>query len=777
MNFQLFLAASKISDEEFLALGAVDKSMIYANFSKTETGKQALPMASMPTLTLSDAKLDTEVKAEEDDKELDQCYHRLIHSHIYLEALEKLKVYKQTRGRCHFPDKKLPMLEADVATILTTETRLWLRRLYYWAVVPPDSSIEDDENVDSLREAVVQGCDLKEAMPTVWTSELLFLNVFQLQAITDLNSFMQSNDASLSASTFIKGYNCLLFILKAIFGKHLSSCSSESQRLAVEQIRSKLRDVVVSWSGQANLSGNQVEKKRIQFALVNIPATDRLKMLYTLFFTELYWFRHSYGTASSCVNLSRAVGFVVCAFILGRPAGRPQFIELVTMADVRDCKAIDPSLRLVFDRHKNARRTKLPNCSVAFYPSFVVRILNVYLTRLRPNLLSDGWIGDETMLFPANALTLVVKFFRSLGLDLSAGSARQLFCQAIAEVNVTTRCKWSNNERRDLQMCAGHAGNTMIEKHYELTAKSDREILLQRFLQEEFFTPTRQSLSSVLLTTPKHVRMQCLRNQSQTVLDWSDEESTDESHETDPNWSLSDAICDSPTEICLPVRKKRALPQDEQVLSAQAKRLRPTLTRDLKAAVKAALIQLFRVNYLVQDCDVQTVIWAEMTNVFGASVDVKAPDSNLVFKETKKYGKGLLKNWVNTLPAKSFCLRAIASNATTVAALKTLVSASEVQTQLSLHPCFGDSIVLSVENLKRLRKDIEQRVVNFREHLALCEPVANRPDSKKHFAGLQKWRRGTLQNGVFTRFEELSILPTDTTVFLERDYKIPSDND
>ena len=80
MNFQLFLAASKISDEEFLSLSAVDKSLVYANFSKTETGKQALPIASMPTLTVSDAKLDTEVKAEEDDEELDQCYHRLIHS-------------------------------------------------------------------------------------------------------------------------------------------------------------------------------------------------------------------------------------------------------------------------------------------------------------------------------------------------------------------------------------------------------------------------------------------------------------------------------------------------------------------------------------------------------------------------------------------------------------------------------------------------------------------------------------------------------------------------
>ena len=103
-----------------------------------------------------------------------------------------------------------------------------------------------------------------------------------------------------------------------------------------------------------------------------------------------------------------------------------------------------------------------------------------------------------------------------------------------------------------------------------------------------------------------------------------------------------------------------------------------------------------------------------------------------------------------------------------------LMSPSEVHKQLLSHPCFGDSIVLSDDQLRRLRKDTEQRVMNFRAHLALNEPVSCRPDSLKHFASLQKWRRSGFE---FHRFETIAVLPTDSAISLARDYKLPSEVD
>jgi hypothetical protein len=663
MNFEAFLAASRITDEQFSCLDPVQKSQIFLTFSQLHSNaKNNQEEGKAPEAKEPEAKIDDEVHGEE----LDQSYHRLIHSETYRQAIENLCVLKYQRKRCFFPDKKLPPLHDDLQALLTNEMKLWLRRLYYCSTKMEESDmppaevktglIEVDDAIPTTPE-LIEVDDAKvdiKVDAALWTPDKLFTEAYTLNGITRLQKFMLSASTTLSAGTFIKGYNCLLYVLKAVFGKHLSSCSSESQRLAVTLVRSKLRDYASSWNSDANLVGNQLEKKRIQFALANVSAMARLKHLYTIFFTELYWYKHGFGgILTSAVNgLSRAVGFTVFSFLVGRPANRPQYLEMISLTDVVDCKIDDPNLKIVFEQHKNARRTRTPNCCVAFYPDFVVRVLHVYLQRIRPVLLTDCWTGDKGMLFPANALTFLLKFFRSLGLELTPGSIRQLFCQAVGEHNAPTHSQWSSVERRDLQICAGHGNNnSMIEKHYEVTAKTDREILLQRFLREEFFIPVRQSLLSVLLNTPKQMRMEIsLRGQSQTILDWSDEDSDIKTKNVDqlvdPNWDPSETLNEPPCEIILPVRKKRAV-QDEQPLSDNNKRICPTLSfsRDLKARVKTACIQLFRENYLAPDDALQIAIWAEMTKLFGPSLDIKSNESTLVFKECRKYSKGLFKNW------------------------------------------------------------------------------------------------------------------------------------
>ena len=129
---------------------------------------------------------------------------------------------------------------------------------------------------------------------------------------------------------------------------------------------------------------------------------------------------------------------------------------------------------------------------------------------------------------------------------------------------------------------------------------------------------------------------------------------------------------------------------------------------------------------------------------------------------------------MNTLPTKNFTNTAIASNITTVAGLKHLMTPSAVANHLRQHACYGNSAVLTDVQLSRLQKDTEQRIVNCRAHMCLNEPIGPRPDSLKHFVSLQKWRRG---NHSLERFESTQPLPGDEAVLLQRDYRLPNETE
>ena len=646
MNFEAFLKASRITDEEFTGLSPVDKSLIFVNFARCTSAEEKdekskeLELIEHPQAEVirEDEELEAQavvadVKVEQicEEEDLDRCYYRLIHSEMFQAAIEDLKILKYERNRCYFPSRKLPVLSDELKLVMTAESALWVQRLFHFC--------------DEPRQPV--------ELNVPWNFQTLFAEVFQINAIQNLNKFMQSAGSTLSASTFIKGYNCLLFVLKSLFGKHLSNCADDIERQAVEKIRAIIRDIIASWTGAANLSGNRAEKKRIQFALQNLSATERLRKIYFVFFSELYWFKHSYGGSTiSSQGLTRAIGFAIFAFVMGRPANRAQFVDLVSLVDISDSKN-DQELKLVFDQHKNARRTKMPNCVVAFYPTFCVQIFQIYLKRLRPLLVCDGWIGDPSLCFPANANTFLLKFFRSLSLDLTIGSIRHLYCQAVGESKHSIG-SWSNDERRDLQVCAGHSAKTsqLIESHYEVTAKADRELLLQRYLDQEFFTPARKSMQAILLTTPQHSRRENLarssQSQSSSLQFSSDEDEVETSVTGDLVWTPADAQEESPTEIPVPVRRKRA--QNEpapQETVTKRKRITLSLCRDLKLRVKLACMDLFRDNFLVSDTSLQTTVREQITTFFGPSVDVDSETARAVFTETRKFCKGLLKNWSN----------------------------------------------------------------------------------------------------------------------------------
>ena len=102
------------------------------------------------------------------------------------------------------------------------------------------------------------------------------------------------------------------------------------------------------------------------------------------------------------------------------------------------------------------------------------------------------------------------------------------------------------------------------------------------------------------------------------------------------------------------------------------------------------------------------------------------------------------------------------------------MTSSAVTNHLKQHACYGNSAVLSDVQLQRLQKDTEQRIVNFRAHMSLNEPVGPRPDSMKHFVSLQKWRRGDHN---LERFESTQAVPGDDDVLLQRDYRLPNETE
>ena len=79
---------------------------------------------------------------------------------------------------------------------------------------------------------------------------------------------------------------------------------------------------------------------------------------------------------------------------------------------------------------------------------------------------------------------------------------------------------------------------------------------------------------------------------------------------------------------------------------------------------------------------------------------------------------------------------------------------------------------MSDEQLRRLRKDVEQRLMNFRAHMELGEVAGPTPDSKRHWYSLLSWRRSGF---LCTRFENIAIDANDATVLLERDYLLPGE--
>jgi hypothetical protein len=458
---------------------------------------------------------------------------------------------------------------------------------------------------------------------------------------------------------------------------------------------------------------------------------------------------------------------------MARPASRKNIITQLKLSDLPDQKE-NYEFSVVFEKHKTGRTS---HCLVTIFPPWLAKVLQMYVKHIRP-LLSSIWVGPPTLLFPDTAFGAFGKFLSSVGMVINASGIRQLFCQSVGELTVESAYF---AQRGDLQTTAGHLtprGRT-IEAHYELTAKPDRERLLQRYIQETFFAPMELVVKEILemqqpdVRTPrKQYPRSCQKNE---LLAFSSESEDNEEEQEASEYTTDND--DSPAELPIPqfrspTKKRRRGTQEQNNIQEQKRAKRTVeMTVELKLEVKKTLQESFRLNFFLGDEILLPLLHKTLANFFGEVYDADTRAGQVVMTEARKYAKGWLKNWTNVLPCKYFTSVASAQALTTVGQLKQLMNPADVSRLLKKHPCYGD-IIVTDDQLKRLRKDVEQRVVNFRAHMELGEVAGPTPDSKRHWCSLLSWRRSGF---LCTRFENIAIDANDMTVLLERDYLLPGE--
>ena len=777
---ETFLAACLITAEDFAALPLQQRAELVAIFRRSQNAEVMLAEKKTdenPLFRRSGSQHEDilqDVQHEDANTEYDptgidsdQCiftvdtrlplsnaekYARLVQDAKFQACVETTEVLKFRRNRVTFPSRCLPKNLPTKCLQISDESALWCRRLYYWHEDEKQEKEEDKAN-------------------ETWSVDEVFQKILSLENVRRLSSYIQEDKVNLSASTFLKGFTSILSAIKVICGANLSGASTPELSATVTQVRNYVRDLIIEYQEPAGIASNSAEKQRLLFSMnASLSATEKLKRVYFILITESFWYLHNFGTSISSTSQEiRGLGFVVFATLMARPASRKNIITQLTLSDVEERKE-NQSLTVVFENHKTRHTT---HCLVTIFPAWLTKVLHIYVKKIRP-LLARDWLGSPNLLFPDTAFSAFGKFISSLGMVVNASGLRQLFCQSVGELNIDSAFF---AQRAELQATAGHMnprGRT-IELHYELTAKPDREKLLQQYMQDTFCVPMQLAVKEILdkchsdVGTPRKENPR--RCREHTVLAWSSESDGETASEYTSEDEASPVELPSP-QIRTPSKKRRRTQENNTIHEQKRAKRTVEMTAELKLEIKKTIQDLFRRNYLFADEVLISSLHATFTNFFGTAYTAESSPGQAFMTEAKKYAKGLLKNWVNILPCKFFTSVASAQALTTVGQLKAVVNHADVTRMLNKHPCYAGGILVSDEQLRRLRKDVEQRLMNFRAHMELGEVAGPTPDSKRHWCSLLSWRRSGF---LCTRFENIAIDANDATVLLERDYLLPGE--
>jgi hypothetical protein len=202
---------------------------------------------------------------------------------------------------------------------------------------------------------------------------------------------------------------------------------------------------------------------------------------------------------------------------------------------------------------------------------------------------------------------------------------------------------------------------------------------------------------------------------------------------------------------------------------------------EIETVMKTLLQAAYRNSYLIRGETIESVIREACTQVYPLTYNNSKDFDTDEFRNLRQLAltraRLLVKNWTNTSPVKAFAAQMIEKKVPrNVKSLKQICSKKEVELAFQRHFCFrtkkGYKFDLSDDQLRRVRKDVEQRVLAHDGQTALAEVPGKKPDKHGHIGGLKAWR---LTNFTFDRFEDIDILDSDENIPLGRDYRLKKD--
>jgi len=498
-SFRDFLTLAGVSAAEYAALPAIQRVEIMAHFRACPTSHGGVPSPSVPLPARPSPRTSRGLPSpsawthgDEEACEAKQLakpplpvrddgesYEFLVEQPFITELHKVVAGPRLSRLRFDFPKREL---HSKFAERLSAEQRMWLSRAYFHAdekQQPAGSSM----TVDELFELVL--------VPKV------------LRAYDDFchAAHANSNAAStVTAQTYRKGLYCLSAAVTTLGGANLTALAEATRPKASEALAT-LADLARAWRDAASLDLNVAETKHLLHNQATAPPKDILMRLYLLFLVERFWFQSNFGGrlegSMSKAILERGVGFAFLALLLSRPVTRPEAINALKTSHFENKLASGAPTTLYVQEHKTARSFKT---LVMDLPGWGCSILSMYARKLRPALLRAGWgKASRDSFFPQEASQFMKQLLKehSIG-TMTCSAVRRLVCQHIGLITPEDT-SWGCH-RVDLQSTAAHIAvrGTVLETHYEQSAKPAREALLQRFLRHEFFVPAEICLEALL---------------------------------------------------------------------------------------------------------------------------------------------------------------------------------------------------------------------------------------------------------------------------------------
>ena len=493
-NFRDFLTLAGVSASEYAALPAIQRVEIMAHFRASPTSRGAVPSPARPSPRTSRGLPSASAWTHGDEeaceaKQLakpslpvrdDGESYEFLTEQTFIQELHKVVAGPRlSRLRFDFPKREL---QSKFAERLSSEQKMWVCRVYFHAdekKQPAGSSM----TVDELFEMVL--------VPKVLRAYDEFCHA----------AHSCSNAAStVTAQTYRKGLYCLSAVVTTLGGANLTALAEATRPKASEALAT-LADLARTWRDAASLDLNAAETKHLMHNQASASPKDILMRLYLLFLVERFWFQSNFGgrlhVSMSKATLERGVGFAFLALLLSRPVTRPEAINSLKTSHFENKLASGAPTTLYVQEHKTARSFKT---LVMDLPGWGSSILSVYARKLRPALLRAGWgKASRDSFFPQEASQFMKQLLKehSIG-TMTCSAVRRLVCQHIG--TITPEDPLWGCHRVDLQSTAAHIAvrGTVLEAHYEQSAKPAREALLQRFLRHEFFVPAEDCLEAML---------------------------------------------------------------------------------------------------------------------------------------------------------------------------------------------------------------------------------------------------------------------------------------